>query len=88
VTASTRAGARAAARVRVATKAATRRRAGEDEAASAEEESDGPRERLLIRVPRERGGELAAALRAAHGILDARRAGASLRIQLDPATIG
>jgi primosomal protein N' (replication factor Y) len=40
-------------------------------------------ERLLVRVPRERGAALAAALRAARGVLDARRAGRP-RIQLDP----
>jgi primosomal protein N' (replication factor Y) len=49
---------------------------------------DGPRERLLLRVPRKQGGELANALRAARGVLDARRAGAGLRVQLDPATVG
>ena len=52
---------------------------------SAEDEpDDGPRERVLIRVPREQGGELASVLRAARGVLDARRAAAGLRVQLDP----
>jgi primosomal protein N' (replication factor Y) len=79
----TRADARAASRARGAARAA-RPRSGPTEA----EQTAGPRERLLIRVPRDRGGELAAALRAAHGVLDARRAAAGLRIQLDPATVG
>ncbi|MCK9930412.1 primosomal protein N' [Frankia sp. Mgl5] len=44
-------------------------------------------ERLIIRVRREQGADLAAALRAARGVLDARRAG-RVRVQLDPLTIG
>ena len=48
----------------------------------------GPRERLLLRVPRKQGGELAEALRAARGVLDARRAAAGLRVQLDPFSLG
>jgi primosomal protein N' (replication factor Y) len=56
---------------------------------AAEDDPDGgPRERVLVRVPRGQGGELATALRAARGVLDARRAGAGLRVQLDPATVG
>ncbi|WP_083401699.1 MULTISPECIES: primosomal protein N' [Pseudofrankia] len=50
--------------------------------------ADGPRERLLVRVPRKQGGELAEALRAARGVLDARRAAAGLRVQLDPISLG
>ncbi|OHV71497.1 preprotein translocase subunit SecA [Pseudofrankia sp. BMG5.36] len=49
---------------------------------------DGARERLLVRVPRKQGGELADALRAARGVLDARRAAAGLRVQLDPISLG
>ncbi|EIV96412.1 primosomal protein N' [Frankia sp. QA3] len=45
-------------------------------------------ERLLIRVPRERGAALAAALHAARGVLGARRSTAGLRVQLDPLVIG
>ncbi|WP_018503036.1 primosomal protein N' [Parafrankia discariae] len=44
-------------------------------------------ERLIIRVRREQGADLAAALRAARGVLDARRAG-RVRVQLDPLMIG
>jgi primosomal protein N' (replication factor Y) len=49
---------------------------------------DGEWERLLVRVPRNQGGELADALRAARGVLDARRAGAGLRVQLDSDALG
>ncbi|MCM3925858.1 hypothetical protein ND748_29835 [Frankia sp. AiPs1] len=45
-------------------------------------------ERLLIRVPRERGSALAAALHEARGVLGARRSTAGLRVQLDPLVIG
>ncbi|WP_095212306.1 MULTISPECIES: primosomal protein N' [Frankia] len=45
-------------------------------------------ERLLIRVPRERGAALAAALHEARGVLGARRSTAGLRVQLDPLVIG
>nr|WP_230204862.1 primosomal protein N' [Parafrankia elaeagni] len=44
-------------------------------------------ERLIIRVRRQQGAELAHALRAARGALDARRAG-RVRVQLDPLAIG
>ncbi|MCM3885095.1 primosomal protein N', partial [Frankia sp. R82] len=44
--------------------------------------------RLLIRVPRERGADLAAALHAARGVLGARRSTSGLRIHLDPLVIG
>ncbi|WP_083866891.1 MULTISPECIES: primosomal protein N' [Frankia] len=54
--------------------------AGPDEA--------GEIERLLIRVPRERGAALAAALHEARGVLGARRSTAGLRVQLDPLVIG
>ncbi|ONH29231.1 preprotein translocase subunit SecA [Pseudofrankia asymbiotica] len=50
--------------------------------------ADEARERLLVRVPRKQGGELADALRAARGVLDARRAAAGLRVQLDPLSLG
>ncbi|WP_244366406.1 primosomal protein N' [Micromonospora echinofusca] len=45
-------------------------------------ESD--RERMLIRVPRARAGELAAALHAAAGVRTARRATEPVRVQVDP----
>ncbi|MBL7619736.1 primosomal protein N' [Frankia sp. AgB1.8] len=66
-----------------------RRPAGDPATGQGGPESDGgPRERLLVRVPRKEGAELADALRAAHGVLDARRAAAGLRVQLDPVVLG
>jgi primosomal protein N' (replication factor Y) len=70
---------RAAAATAPSAKAAERD-AGDDDA--------GPRERVLIRVPRRQGADLAAALHAAHGVLAARRAAAGLRVHLDPSEIG
>jgi primosomal protein N' (replication factor Y) len=49
---------------------------------------DAVRERLLLRVPWQQGRELATALHAAKGVLDARTAAAGLRVQLDPLTLG
>ena len=41
-------------------------------------------ERVLVRVPRESGAELAAALKAAQAVRSARKAPDSVRVQLDP----
>lgn len=41
-------------------------------------------ERMLVRVPRKEGRELASALHAAAGVRSARKASAAVRIQLDP----
>lgn len=49
---------------------------------------DGVVSRMLIRVPRTRGLELAAALRRATGVLSARRDQQPVRVQLDPLHIG
>jgi primosomal protein N' (replication factor Y) len=49
---------------------------------------DAVRQRLLLRVPWQQGRELATALSAAKGVLDARTAAAGLRVQLDPLTLG
>ncbi len=43
-------------------------------------------ERILVRVPRAQGQHLAAALKAARGVLDARRS-APVRVVLDPSTL-
>jgi primosomal protein N' (replication factor Y) len=42
------------------------------------------RERLLLRVPRAAGNQLAAALHAAQGVRSARKASDQVRVQLDP----
>jgi len=66
-------------------------RSSESDQAGGPGEADpdgGLRERLLVRVPRTQGRELAEALRAAHGVLDARRSAAGLRVQLDPLALG
>jgi primosomal protein N' (replication factor Y) len=44
--------------------------------------------RALLRVPRTRGGTLAAALHAAQGVRSARKAPDPVRVQIDPAEIG
>lgn len=49
---------------------------------------DGPVIRMLVRVPREQGLELAAALRKATGVASARHDGAPVRVQIDPLHIG
>lgn len=49
---------------------------------------DGPVIRMLVRVPREQGLELAAALRKATGVTSARHDGAPVRVQIDPLHIG
>jgi primosomal protein N' (replication factor Y) len=54
--------------------------------ADAPDDREPDRERLLIRVPREQGFALAAALKAARGALGARKA-PPVRIQLDPTDI-
>lgn len=46
------------------------------------------RERALLRVPRNRGRDLAAALRAAQATRTARKMANSVRVQLDPIAIG
>ncbi|MFE3291434.1 primosomal protein N' [Rhodococcus sp. NPDC059234] len=53
---------------------------------------DGPEpvevERMLLRVPRGQGGALAAALGQAQAVRGARRESGSVRVQMDPVTIG
>lgn len=49
--------------------------------------TDESTERLLLRAPRARGGELAAALKAAAGVRSARKA-EPVRIELDPRVLG
>ncbi|HVE24090.1 MAG TPA: hypothetical protein VNC22_01735, partial [Sporichthya sp.] len=44
--------------------------------------------RAVLRAPRARGGELAAALRAAAGVRSARKAVGAVRIQVDPTSLG
>ncbi len=46
------------------------------------------RERVLLRVPRERGRALAAALHAAQATRSARRAAEAVRVRLDPLDVG
>jgi primosomal protein N' (replication factor Y) (superfamily II helicase) len=53
-------------------------------AADTESEPAQEWERMLIRVPRKHGRELAAALHAAAGVRSARKAASTVRIQLDP----
>lgn len=45
-------------------------------------------ERLLLRVPRSDGADLAAALHAAAGVRSARKESGSVRVQIDPAALG
>jgi primosomal protein N' (replication factor Y) len=45
-------------------------------------------ERILIRVPRVRGQELATALKAAQAIRSARKAPGSVRVEMDPVALG
>lgn len=52
------------------------------------EESEGERERLLIRVPRSDGSALASALAALQAGRSARKTPDSLRVQLDPQQLG
>ncbi|WP_343710743.1 primosomal protein N' [Mycobacterium sp.] len=47
-----------------------------------------PVTRMLVRVPREQGSALAAALRCAAGVLSARQAHEPVRVQIDPLHIG
>jgi primosomal protein N' (replication factor Y) len=49
---------------------------------------DGPVIRMLVRVQREQGLELAAALRKATGVASARHDGQPVRVQIDPLHIG
>ena len=49
--------------------------------------ADGETERILVRVPRGDGAELAAALKLAASARSARKAPDAVRIALDPATI-
>jgi primosomal protein N' (replication factor Y) len=51
-------------------------------------ESEGERERLLIRVPRSDGSALASALAALQAGRSARKSPHALRIQLDPQQLG
>jgi primosomal protein N' (replication factor Y) len=48
----------------------------------------GPVKRMLVRVPRSDGLELAAALRRATGVLSARHDQQPVRVQIDPLHIG
>jgi primosomal protein N' (replication factor Y) len=50
--------------------------------------AEGPVHRMLVRVPRDRGLALAAALRRATGVLSARRDQQPVRVQIDPLHIG
>lgn len=45
-------------------------------------------ERMLVRVPRQLGAELAAALKAAQATRSARKAAGTVRVELDPAVLG
>ena len=47
-----------------------------------------PAERMLVRVPRAQGAELAAALKAAQAGRSARKAAGVVRVELDPAVLG
>jgi primosomal protein N' (replication factor Y) len=51
-------------------------------------DADGPAIRMLVRVPLDRGLELAAALRRATGVLSARHDQQPVRVQVDPLHIG
>jgi len=53
----------------------------------ASRDADDEVERLLVRVPRRQGGQLAAALHAAAGVRSARKAPGAVRIELDPMTV-
>ena len=50
--------------------------------------ADGPTERVLVRVPRTEGAQLARALKAAAAVRSARRANDTVRTELDPAELG
>jgi primosomal protein N' (replication factor Y) len=50
--------------------------------------TDGSSERMLVRVPRPAGPQLAAALKAAQAVRSARKATGSLKLELDPAVLG
>jgi primosomal protein N' (replication factor Y) len=47
-----------------------------------------PAERMLVRVPRAQGAELAAGLKAAQAARSARKAAGTVRVELDPAVLG
>ena len=49
-------------------------------------DDDEPAERMLVRVPRQQGAELAAALKAAQAGRSARKAPGAVRVELDPAS--
>ena len=51
-------------------------------------DGDEPRQRALVRVTRDRGGELAVALKAAMAIRSAHKALEPVRVELDPVTVG
>jgi len=50
--------------------------------------SDGPGVRAVLRVPQERGGELARALHDAAAVRSARRDPGAVRVQIDPRELG
>jgi primosomal protein N' (replication factor Y) len=52
------------------------------------DDPDTPRERMLLRVPREHGRTLAAAVHAAQGRRSARKAVEPVRVRLDPPDVG
>jgi primosomal protein N' (replication factor Y) len=54
----------------------------------ATEDSAVPHERMLVRVPRRDGAQLAEQLRHAAGVRSARKAGDPVRVELDPLEIG
>ena len=49
---------------------------------------DDPEERLLVRVPRRQGADLAAALKAAAAVRSARKSEGVVRVEVDPVVIG
>jgi primosomal protein N' (replication factor Y) len=51
-------------------------------------DADPEDERILIRVPRVRGQELATALKAAQAVRSARKAPGSIRVEMDPVSLG
>jgi primosomal protein N' (replication factor Y) len=50
--------------------------------------ADEPVERMVVRVPRQQGVELAAALKAAQAGRSARKASGTVRVELDPIVLG
>jgi primosomal protein N' (replication factor Y) len=61
---------------------------GPSGAAPSGEDVDEPVERMLVRVPRQQGAELAAALKVAQSGRSARKAAGAVKVELDPAILG